>query len=142
MQWTAGTNAGFSKTKPWLPVPGSAKSHNVADETKDPNSLLSFYRQLLGLRHKEPALLDGEYLSLNDSDPNVLTYLRRYKDEAILVVLNMSAADQRVTFDLGAFGFPSPKMSVLLTSLKKPLTGSATELGMKPYSVLIAKVLK
>jgi alpha-glucosidase len=100
IQWNDGQNAGFRKTKPWLPVPASAKTHNVATEMTDPNSVLSFYRQLLALRRKEPALLEGSYTALNENDPNVLTYLRRYKDDAIVVVLNMSATEQKVPFDL------------------------------------------
>jgi alpha-glucosidase len=34
MQWTSGTNAGFSEHQPWLPVPPSAKTHNVASEER------------------------------------------------------------------------------------------------------------
>jgi len=36
--------------------------------------MLSFYRQLLALRHKEPALLEGDFQLLNGDDPNVLSY--------------------------------------------------------------------
>ena len=142
MQWNDGANAGFSKANPWLPVPPSAKTHNVATEQKDQNSVLSFYRQLLALRHKEPALLDGDYLSLNQNDPNVLTYIRRYKDEAILVALNMSALDQNVKFDLSPLGFVAPKLTVLLTNLHKPPAGMADQLPMEPYSAFIAKISK
>jgi alpha-glucosidase len=142
MQWNNGPNAGFTKGKPWLPTPPSYKTHNVEAEAKDPNSVLSFYRQLLALRHQEPALLDGDYVALNQDDPNVLTYLRRYKDEAILVVLNMSAAEQKVRFDLSPLGFSSPKLSVLLTSLHKPLQGMSDELPMEPYTAFIAKITK
>jgi glycosidase len=109
---------------------------------KDPNSVLSFYRQLLALRHSEPALLDGSYISINEDDPHALSYLRRYRDEAILVVLNMSASDQKVRFDLSSLGFASPKLSVLLTSFHKPLTGMSDALPMEPYSVFIAKITK
>jgi alpha-glucosidase len=142
MQWNDGKNAGFTKGKPWLPVAPSYKTHHVAAETKDENSILSFYRQLLVMRHKEPALLDGDYLALNPDDANVLTYLRRYKDEAILVVLNMSASDQKVRFDLSSLGFAAAKLSVLLTSFHKPLTGMSSELPMEPYSAFIAKITK
>jgi alpha-glucosidase len=142
MQWNDAANAGFTKGKPWLPVPASAKTHNVETEVKDPNSILSFYRQLLALRHKEPALLDGDYVALNQDDPNVFAYLRRYKDEAVLVVLNMSAGEQKVRFDLAPMGFTAPKLSVLLTSLHKPLQGSSGELPMEPYTALIAKITK
>ncbi len=142
MQWTDGQNAGFSKAKPWLPVPPSAKTHNVASEMKDQNSVLSFYRQLLALRHKEPALLEGEYLALNEKDSNVLSYVRRYKGEAILVVLNMSGMDQKVGLDLSPLGFTAPKLSLLLTSFHKLLPGMAAELPMEPYSAFIAKITK
>src|SRR5260221_11805950 len=108
MQWNDSANAGFSKVKPWLPVPATFKTHNVASEQKDGNSVLSFYRQLLELRHKEPALLEGNYVALNESDPNVLTYVSRYKNEAILVLLNISATEQKAQFDLSPLGFSSP----------------------------------
>ena len=142
MQWTDGQNAGVSKANPWLPVPPSSKSHNVASEMKDPNSILSFYRQLLALRHKEPALLEGEFQFLNEKDPSVLTYVRRYKDEAILVVLNMSATAQKVGLDLSPLGFAAPRLGVLLTSFHKPPPGMAAELPMEPYSAFIAKITK
>jgi alpha-glucosidase len=142
MQWNDSANAGFSKAKPWLPVPPSYKTHNVAAEMKDQNSVLSFYRQLLALRRKEPALLDGDYTSINENDPNVLAYLRRYKDEAILVVLNMSASDQEVRPGLSPLEYASPKLSVLLTSLHKQIRGMSGILSMEPYSVFIAKVTK
>ena len=142
MQWNDGQNAGFSRAKPWLPVPGGAKTHNVASEMKDPNSVLSFYRQLLELRRKQPALLEGAYTALNETDPNVLTYVRRHKDEAILVVLNMSASEQKVQLDLSSLGFTSPRLSVLLTSFHKTLAGVAEALPMEPYSVFIAKIAK
>jgi alpha-glucosidase len=140
MQWNDTANAGFSKAKPWLPVPPSYKTHNVASEQKDSNSILSFYRQLLALRHTEPALLEGNYIPLNENDPNVLAYLRQYKNEAILVVLNMSATDQKVRFDLSPLGFSSPKMTGLLPDFHKPLSGMSDELPMEPYSVFIAKI--
>jgi alpha-glucosidase len=140
MQWSDAKNAGFTKGKPWLPVPPSYKTHNVATELKDDNSVLSFYRQLLSLRHKEPALLEGDYLALNPDDPHVFAYVRRYKGEAILVVLNMSATDQQVRFDLSPLGFSAPKLTPILTSLHRPLTGMADALPMEPYSTFVGKI--
>lgn len=142
MQWNDSANAGFSTAKTWLPIPPSYKTHNVATEQEDPNSVLSFYRQLLALRHKEPALLEGNYIPLNEDDTNVLTYVRQYKDDAILVVLNMSAREQKTQLDLSSLGFKAPKLSVLLTNLHKPLAGMANGLALEPYSVLIVRIAK
>src|SRR5258708_16019318 len=105
MQWTGGKNAGFTEGKPWLPVPPSAKTHNVATEERDPDSILSVYKKVLALRHTEPALIEGDYVSVNNEDPNVYSYLRRYKNQAFLVVLNFSDAKQTPKFDLAPQGF-------------------------------------
>ena len=109
---------------------------------KNQNSVLSFYRQLLALRHKEAALLEGNLTMLNESDPNVLTYVRRYKDEAILVILNMSGKDQQVGLDLASLGFAMPRISVLLTNFRKPLPPASGYIPMEPYSAFIAKITK
>ena len=139
MQWDQSANAGFSSAKPWLPVPDSYQTHNVASEAKDPSSILNFYKRLLSLRHTDPALLEGEYVPLNENDPNVLAYLRRYKNEAVLVVLNMSSSEQKATFDLAAKGFGGAKPSVLLTTLKTTPSG-LTDISMEPFGVYIAKL--
>jgi len=141
MQWNDTTNGGFSTVSPWLPVPDSYKSHNVETESKDPNSILNFYRKVLALRHTDPALIEGEYVPLNESDPNVLSYLRRYKNEAVLVVLNMSGTPQTTRFDLSKEGFANNKATTLLTTIKPEPSGVA-EVVLPPFGVYIAKLEK
>jgi alpha-glucosidase len=141
MQWSTAKNAGFSNAKPWLPVPPSYKTHNAETEMKTPNSILSVYRQLLALRHNQPALLDGTYTALNEDDPNVLVYLRKDKDEAILVLLNMSNAPQKVKLNLAPQGFASPKLSVLLSTFQQLASaGTAETVDLPPFGALIAKL--
>jgi len=102
---------------------------------------LVFTGQLLALRQKSPPLLDGDYTSINENDPNVLAYLRRYKDEAFLVLLNMSAGEQKVSLDLSPFGFAAPRLSIALTSFHKTIDRHhRPRCAMEPYSVFIAKV--
>ena len=143
MQWDNTPNAGFTKGIPWLPIPVSYKTHNVATEQKDPNSILVFYQNLLKLRHTNQALLDGDYVALNEDDPNVLSYLRRYKDQAVLVVLNMSAEPQKASFDLAPQGFSSAEAKTLLTTM--PTMKDSTTLSdmtLAPFSVYIGEVTK
>src|SRR5947208_15369191 len=143
MQWNDSSNAGFSQAIPWLPVPPSYKTHNVAGELKDPDSILNFYKSVLTLRHKEPALLECEYVALNQNDSNVLSYLRRYKDEAVLVVLNMSGSEQKVSFDLAGQGFASGKATTLLTtSSGHPKEAALSEVTLEPFAVYIGKLSK
>jgi alpha-glucosidase len=141
MQWNGEANAGFSRSTPWLPVTLDYKTHNVESETEDPNSILHFYQQLLALRHRNRALLDGDYIALNQSDPNVLAYLRRYKDETVLVVLNMSGGEQSVRLDLAQQGLPQPRAKTLLTTLQaSPENLGTAPVALEPYAVYIAQL--
>jgi alpha-glucosidase len=143
MQWNSSTNAGFSTATPWLPVAANYQTHNVASETKGPNSILNFYKRLLYLRHHNPALLDGSYVPLNGDDPNVLAYLRVYKNQAVLVALNMSGSTQEIHLDLAAQGFPSPRPKTLLTTLSSsPKPGALRKLTLDPFSVYIGQITK
>jgi alpha-glucosidase len=143
MQWSAEENAGFSKSKPWLPVSPSYTTHNVSGELKDPSSILQTYRQLLALRHRNPALLDGEYIALNEADPNVLSYVRRYKDQAVLVVLNMSGQKQDVSFDLTSQGFTGKSAHTLFNSVGKGSDDSAlSHMSLEPFSAYVGSLSK
>jgi alpha-glucosidase len=143
MQWNGGPNAGFTQGKPWLPVPPSAKTHNVETELRDPNSVLQFYRHVLALRHHEPALLDGDYVPLNQDNANVLSYLRKMDQEAVLVVLNMSSARQTISFDLSAAGFASKTATTLLETARRSAPRVAlSSMTLEPFAVHIGKITK
>ena len=138
MQWDGSANAGFSKATPWLPVPPTYQTHNVAEESKDPNSVLEFYKKVLKLRHDNTALLDGSYKAINESDDNVLSYLRAYKGHSVVVALNMTNAPQKISVGLKENGFASVK-SLLATGKS---AGDGDEVLLEPYGVFIGELSK
>jgi len=143
MQWNTDANAGFSQAKPWLPVPSSYKTHNVESELKNSDSILNFYKRVLALRHRSLAFREGEYIALNETDPNVLSYLRRYKDEAVLVVLNMSSSPQQVSFNLQPVGITASSAKTLVTSGKANRdSASLKSISLEPFSVYIGEIEK
>ena len=142
MQWNDGPNAGFTQGIPWLPVPVSSKTHNVVAEKADPNSVLSFYKTVLALRHTNKALLDGDYVALNESDANVYTYLRRYKDEAVLVVMNMSDSPQTVSLDASSQGFSGKQAKTLVATNKAGATQSLSGIELAPWTVYVGELTK
>ena len=142
MQWNDGPNAGFTRGTPWLPIPSSYKKYNVKSESKDPESILQFYRHLLTLRHQDRALLDGDYLPLNQDNANVLSYLRRYQNEVVLVALNMSASMQEISLDLTKQGLSRARMKVLLTTLSSPTKAGRDKMSLEPFAVYVARLSK
>ena len=142
MQWTATPNAGFTTGIPWLPIPTTYQTHNVATEQKDPGSILNFYRNLIALHKTNKALLDGDWVALNPDDQNVLSYLRRNKDEAVIVVLNMSANPQKMSFDLAQQGFTAPGVKPLLSTMSSSVTQKLSSFELEPFAVYIGELTK
>ena len=140
MQWTSGTNAGFTTGTPWLPVPASAQIHNVETEEKDQTSIWNFYKKLLELRRKEAALREGDYVALNTADPNVLSYLRKYKAETVLVAINMSTQKQQSSFDLSAQKLQKTQARTLLQNGATVPAGAFKTIELEPHGVYIGKI--
>lgn len=89
MQWDTGQFAGFSNTRPWLPVADDFLTHNVAVEAADPRSMLSLYRKLIELRRSSAALSIGSYRQVYGDD-DLLVYSRQDGQHEVLVALNLS----------------------------------------------------
>jgi alpha-glucosidase len=143
MQWSDAANAGFTTGTPWNPIPATYKTYNVADQLKDPDSILNWYKGLLALRRSNRALLDGDYVALNEDDPNVLSYLRKTKLEAVIVVINMSDAAHAVNFDLTKQGLGGEIARTLLTT-QASLKGntSVKQISLAPFAAYIAEIKK
>ncbi len=91
MQWGGPEpGIGFTVALPWSPVnPDWADGITVADQTDDPDSLLSHYRNLVHLRNATPALRYGDYTPIDAGPGNVFAALRQTEDQAVLVVVNL-----------------------------------------------------
>ena len=99
MQWTPGPQAGFS-TDPhtWLPVASDYKTVNVETETGERTSLLQWHRQLIAMRHNNPALRDGSLIMLDTGNPSVLSYVRKSsKGPSVVVAVNCTATPQTLS---------------------------------------------
>jgi maltose alpha-D-glucosyltransferase/alpha-amylase len=110
MQWSGERNAGFSRANPqrlYLPVIIDPEYHyeavNVQTQQNNPNSLLWWMKHLLALRRQHQAFGRGTLEFLRPDNHKVLAFVRRYRDENILVVANLSRLVQCVELDLGAF---------------------------------------
>jgi glycosidase len=105
MQWSRGVNKGFSTAsleKLYLPVDTAKNAPNVADQQKDPNSLLNRVKSLIRLRKEEKALTAyAEFVPVFAKENTYpFIYARARKDEMILVILNPSARETKANFSL------------------------------------------
>ena len=114
MQWSASANAGFTTGKPWLRVDDNFQQNNVEAQKKNNDSLLCFYKRLIELRQKEPALYKGDYYPVV-TDGSVLAYIRRWQNSSsFLVVLNLTG-EQKIFRPIDK----TIKGEVILSTLKE-----------------------
>lgn len=90
MHWDDTANAGFTTGTPWLAVNEQYKTHNVAAESADPDSVLAWYRRLVALRGELPVLVDGDFTELVPGDEQVFGYARKDAETEALVFVNLS----------------------------------------------------
>ena len=107
MQWDGTTYSGFSNTEPWLPVSADYTERNVAEQEKQPQSMLNLVKHLLKLRKEHKALSQGSYIVLDSCgkdkekaeassavEDGLFIYIREFAGERIAVVLNFTDTDK------------------------------------------------
>jgi oligo-1,6-glucosidase len=94
-QWEDSVNAGFSTGQPWMRVHDDYKTINAAQQEKDDDSVLSFYKRMLRLRkeHKD-VFVYGTFELLDAEDPDTFVYRKRYEEKTVLVALNFTTKPQ------------------------------------------------
>jgi maltose alpha-D-glucosyltransferase / alpha-amylase len=136
MQWSPDRNAGFSKANPQqlhLPVIIDPEYHyeaiNVENQQKNLSSLLWWMRRVIAMRKNFKAFSRGSLEFLHPDNAKVLAFLRRYENETIVVVVNLSRFAQAVRLNLSRFSgclpvevfsrnpFPSIKKSPYVLTL-------------------------
>jgi maltose alpha-D-glucosyltransferase/alpha-amylase len=110
MQWSPDRNAGFSHANPqklYLPPIIDPEYHyesiNVENQQNNPDSLIWWMKRTIALRKRFKAFGRGSLEFLQPKNRKILAFLRRYQDENILVVANLSHAAQQTQLDLAEF---------------------------------------
>jgi maltose alpha-D-glucosyltransferase/alpha-amylase len=137
MQWSSDRNAGFSRTDParlYLPVIMDPvygyEAINVEAQERSPFSLLHWMKRLIALRRQHVVFGRGSLDFVRTNNRKVLTYVRRYKDDTILCVANLSRAAQPVEIPLGPYAGLTPVEMFGQTQLPK--------IGEQPYFLTLA----
>jgi alpha-glucosidase len=91
LPWTGENGAGFTTGTPWLPIGPSASQLNVLSELHDPESSLHLYQHLIHLRAQSPALIEGDYRSIETGNGYVYGYIRETVHQRFLIILNFDS---------------------------------------------------
>ncbi len=107
MQWTPDRNGGFSTVTPGrLALPAimdpvfGFQAINVEAQVENTSSLLHWTRRMIQARKRHPAFGLGSFTDLGGSNPSVFSFSRRFGDDTVLCVNNLSRFPQPVELDL------------------------------------------
>ena len=140
MQWSPDRNAGFSRANPqqlYLPVTIDPEYHyeavNVENHQKNLSSLLWWTRRVIAMRKNFKAFSRGSLEFLYPDNPKVLAFLRRWENETIVVVANLSRFAQSAELDLSRFAGCVP-MEVFSRNLFRPIRKSRYVVTLGPHA--------
>ena len=115
MQWSPDRNAGFSRANPqqlYLPViidPAYPyETVNVETQEQNQTSLLWWMKRVINMRKNYKAFSRGTLEFLHSDNSKVLVFLRKYEQETILVVVNLSRFSQVVEINLASYAGYTP----------------------------------
>ncbi|MCV2352061.1 alpha-amylase family glycosyl hydrolase [Paucibacter sp. Y2R2-4] len=114
MSWTHERSGFTSKAQAFRPVSPNATTHNAQAQLRDPGSILNFYKAMLTLRNRLPAIATGAYVH-PQVQGQTLSFQRRLNAKAHNVVLiNYGDAEQMMTIPA------LPKHAQLKAAYPKP----------------------
>ena len=129
VQWSAEKNAGFTTGTPWFYVNENYKEINVADQEKDENSVLNFYRYAIKLRKELSSVKDGNYKEYGKLSSSFYTYSREDDKEKLLVVCSFTEKVKKWSVPAG---FDLASAELLISNYDK-LDGTT----LKPYETRV-----
>eukprot|EP00698_Gefionella_okellyi_P011691 TRINITY_DN3099_c0_g2_i1.p3 TRINITY_DN3099_c0_g2~~TRINITY_DN3099_c0_g2_i1.p3 ORF type:complete len:223 (+),score=49.11 TRINITY_DN3099_c0_g2_i1:1072-1740(+) len=90
MQWDDSPHAGFTTgDKTWLPLAADFALCNVAVQSSDANSFLTFFRAATLLRQNSAGLISGSYKSIDVLNEDIFAFTRiSSPEQRYLIVLN------------------------------------------------------
>jgi len=114
------------------------KAHlNVNDDIsleaqlKDSSSLFHYYKQMIQLKHSNPALSIGRYANVINDNSKVFSFVRTHQQHKVLVVVNLSNEPQTAIFEK-------------ISTKGAPLYGKAkfnqNQVALNPYEVVVVAI--
>ena len=105
MQWSNEPNSGFTKNeKPLLPVidngPYGFEYVNVADQRRNPNSLLNWMERMIRMRKEVPEIGWGDFEFVRSGTKTVLAMQYMWRNNTVLFVHNLEGSPRQIRMTL------------------------------------------
>lgn len=138
MQWDDSEKAGFTEGTPWISVNPNHREINAKACLEDENSVFYYYQKLIKLRHEMPIITDGVYELLDADNEQVYTYLRRGKNETLVVLANFT--EETIMYRLGD-EWKEKEGRLLLSNYETAPETFSGEITLEPYGAYVYHIV-
>lgn len=138
MQWDDSEKAGFTEGTPWISVNPNHREINAKACLEDENSVFYYYQKLIKLRHEMPIITDGVYELLDADNEQVYTYLRRGKNESLVVLANFT--EKTIMYRLGD-EWKEKEGRLLLSNYETAPETFSGEITLEPYGAYVYHIV-
>ena len=138
MQWSTEPSAGFTRNpKPILPVisdgPYGFHHLNVADQRRDPNSLLNWMERIIRMRKEVPEIGWGDFAFVATGRTDALAIRYNWRNNSVLCVHNLSAEPREVRLSVDHGEENCSLVNLLSNDHSRPDARGRHTLLLEPY---------
>lgn len=135
MQWDDTPAAGFTAGIPWIKVNPNSAQINAAEQTGRGDSVYSFYKRLIGLRHSMDLIVYGRYQLLMEDHKRIFAYQRTLGNDRLLVLCSFSDQPQEADIPASWQG----KRRVLIGNYpdREDQTCILQNIRLRPYEAVV-----
>lgn len=139
MQWSTEAHGGFTKSDaPVLPVisggPYGFEHVNVAQQRRDPNSLLNWMERVIRMRKEIPEIGLGDFAIVDTGTHEVLALRYDWRNNSVFFVHNLCAEAREIGLHPGAEGSAdSLLVNVLSDDHSRPGSAGRHTIVLEPY---------
>ena len=115
--------------EPWIAVNPNHTEINAADEIDDPDSVYSFHKRLIALRHTDPVVAAGDYRRVETGNDRIIAFTRTLDERTILTVINLSPTQAAPAGELETM----PDGTILIANTDDPVGNLKTTGTLRPW---------
>ncbi len=132
----------YKNSGPWWDSTNLKPSDGISleEEKNDPNSLYNFYKKMIALHKTSKAIAFGNYTTIENDNKYVLTFMRSYENEKVVVAINLSDATQSANISPGQDKLLIQKTNLLYGNVKPDSKNSVLSYELKPYAIEVWEV--
>ena len=129
MQWSDGSNAGFTSGTPWLMLNPNYTEINVKEQEMREDSVLNYYKKLLALKKSDAykeTLTYGRFVPVYENEENIFAYVRVSEETGQEILIAANYGTEETILSLSDITKNLSGEKVLLSNMGKETVAAQT----------------